>query len=423
MRRLLPALFALLLVAAACGDDDSSGGSPGATPGTAADSTTTTSVSDDTTVATTADTTSAPPAGGPVIAEGWSATVLGEGTKPVLALDASGVPGVAWLFEEIDEGFVAFASATDGWQRQDVVEGYFYGPIGLAFGAEGGPVIAYHDHQAGSFDPELGDLTVAIGDGAAWEISVARDDGHDGWDSTVAVAPDGTIHAAGIDPVQFDREDGVEHYEFVDGEWVVTAIGAPLIEYAWNVSLAVAPDGSPAMSFHDTKTLDLVFAERVGGEWVLTPVDTEGDVGSFSSLAFDAAGNPVISYASVTGQTSATVRVASRDGAGAWSIEEVADLANLEFGFLGARRVTSLALDAAGAPVVAMGDTTGVWLANRSGDGVWSVDQVVTAGDDPLGQLVSLAVDDIGTAHLAFFEVTSGPGEALDGTVLYITPS
>lgn len=32
--------------------------------------------------------------------------------------------------------------------------------------------------------------------------------------------------------------------------------------------------------------------------------------------------------------------------------------------------------------------------------------EVVTAGDRPLGQLVELALDEAGTPHLAFYEVT-----------------
>ncbi len=44
---------------------------------------------------------------------------------------------------------------------------------------------------------------------------------------------------------------------------------------------------------------------------------------------------------------------------------------------------------------------------------------IVSAGDRPLGQLVSLKLDTPGTPHLAFFEVTSaGP---LDGLVVYLT--
>lgn len=415
MRRLPLLIAALALVAVACGDDDS--GEPTMAVATTAAAPPTTPV---TAPPETSEPTTTVPQIATELSAGWEVVPLGRGVKPDLALDGGGLPGVTWLIEAM-QGFIAYADAPNDWVPEEVATGYFYGPITLAYGADGEPIIAYHDHQAPDFDPELGDLTVAFRGPGLWDISTAHDDGHDGWDSAVAVGPDGTVHAAGVDPIQFQREDGIEHYELVDGDWVVDAIGVRLVEYSWNVSLEVTPEGSPVMSYHDTTNLDLGYAERIGGEWSLTAVDEEGDVGAFSSLALDEAGRPHIAYIAFHGDESdVVVKYATRTD-GEWRIEEVISLSDVEFGHFGARRITSIAIGPAGDPAIATGDRGGVWLSTRSPDGSWASEQVAAAGANPLGQLVSLAVDASGTPHLAFSEITSAPGADLDGTVLYVS--
>ena len=404
MRRLLPisiALFAIVtFVAAACG----SGGGDGSTPPDSSAATDAPGAVDISALAAS-------------VIEGWSATAIGPGIKPALALDSAGSPAIAYLLEDRNQGFVAFAAAAGGWVPDTFIEGYFYGPIGLAFDPQDRPNIAYHDHQADNFDPDLGDLTHAIRDGSVWQITPAADDGHDGWDSTIAIGPDGVVRAAGIDPSRFGATDGVEYYELSGSDWTVTAVGSGPIDYEFNVSLAVTPDGQPALTYYDDPNADLVFASFDGSAWSLETVASEGDVGKFSSLRFDAQGRPHISFFEDSGGSSGSVLYAVRDG-DAWSVEEVGTLDNVALGMVGARRNSSLALDAAGVPHVAFSDESVVRYATRTDDG-WEVQDIVTAGDRPLGQLVSLELDAAGAPHLAFFEVTNaGP---LDGLVVYLT--
>jgi len=405
MRRLVVILAAVVLIAAACGGDDGESvvdASPTSVPATV--SAPVSSSSGDSQVST--------------VAVGWTRTSIGQGTKPSLALDADGRPAIAFLFEDVGEGFVAYASAAQAWAVEPVVEGYFYGPIGLDFDPQNRPNIAYHDHQASSFDRDLGDLTYALRDGAGWQIEAATSDGHDGWDSTIRVGPDGVVRAAGVDPAQFGRVEGVEYYELVDGVWNVEAIGSGPTEYEWNVDLQVAPDGTVGLTYFATESSDLVFASRApGGAWEIEVVTSDGDVGRFSSFEFDAGGAAHISYwAAGTGEVSYATNLS-----GVWETSSVAELANVEIGFEGARRITSLALDPEGSPVIAFSDTSGIWLARQSADGTWSSEQIVTAGDLPLGQLVSAEVDGEGTPHIAYFEVTgNGP---LSGEVVYATPA
>ena len=94
---------------------------------------------------------------------------------------------------------------------------------------------------------------------------------------------------------------------------------------------------------------DLVFASFDGASWTIETVVSDGDVGKFSSLAFDAAGRPHISFYDDLGGSSGRVLYAVRDG-DAWAIEEVGTLDDVEQGMLGTRRNSSLALDAQGVP-------------------------------------------------------------------------
>jgi len=407
--------MALTIVAAACGGADE--------PTTTA---TTQPPAAETTVATTTSTTPAPQAPPTVpvdgltatAAPGWSATRVGEGIKPVLALDSQGAPAVAFLEERLGDGFVAYAAAADDWAVDSFVEGYFYGPIGLAFDADDQPNIVWHNHEADTFQEELGTLSYAVRSGDGWNTINATDDGHDGWDSTIAIGDDGVVRAAGIDPAQFNRTDGVEYYELQGDTFVVEAIGSGPIFYEFNVGLAVAADGTPAISYYDNNDLVLKFSRRTNGAWEIATVDTEPDSGKYSDLEIDKEGRAHISYLRQTGPTTGTVRYAVEDGGGGWVIEDVGEIADLVTGFTGARRVTSLELDADGNPYIAFSDRSGIWYASRTGDG-WSVQQILTAGDLPLGQLVSLELDQTGKPHLAYFEVTSP--NPLNGVVAYLT--
>lgn len=411
-------LAVLALVAAACSNDDESASNESSTP------TSTATASDPAAPTTsTADTTTQGAMDGIVegdltftLVGGFSARSIGEGVKPDVALAPDGTPGITYLLEDLS-GFIAYADAASGWTPDQVVEGYFYGPIGLAYAPDRVPHIGYHDHQDTKFLEDKGDLTVARRDGTSWTIEAARDDGHDGWDSTIVIGPDGVVRAAGIDPEQFESTDGVEYYELVDGKWDVTAIGSGPVAYEFNVSLAVDPNGNPALTYYDTTETDLKYASRQDGTWSIETVDTGGDVGRYSSLAFDSTGNPHISYLRLEDTTTATVRYGTRTG-GTWTTADVGSLTDLRIGFTGARRVTAVAVGPDDQPTVAYSDESVVKLATSDGS-AWSQMTLVEAGDRPLGQLVSLQLSADGIPHLAIFEVTNE--SPLTGVVAYIT--
>ncbi len=412
MRKLVSLIAVLALVAAACSSSGDDASDSSTTTGAGAVSTTSVTaapVGTETTIAESQD------AGLTLTtAAGWSAAALGAGVKPAIALDNSGLPAAAWIFEAIGEGFIAYASAGEGWDVQLPLEGYFYGPIDLAFDPAGVPNIAIHDHQADTFDTELGDLVRLYRDGTDWVVDTAADDGHDGWDSTIAIGTDGVVHAAGVDPVQFGGQDGVEYYRNAGGGWEVTSIGSGPIPYQYNVGLALDPAESPSLTYYNDTDGDLIFARLNGDSWMLETVASDGDVGKYSSLAYDGQGRAAVTFFEQTGGSSGNILFATND-AGAWVLETVGELAAFSEG--NARRNSSLVFDSTGQAHVVFSDTTGVWYSVR-GDTGWETEQIVTA-DLPLGQLVSLILDGSDTPHLVLYEITSN--SPLDGTIAYLT--
>ena len=410
-RRLAGLAVALAVTAAACGGDDDNGaeagdeaGTPDAPEGDGGDGGGATLTA--------------------AVAEGWTATALGDGIKPALALDGAGAPAAVWLSEEVEGGFVDFASSTDGWAVEQVAEGYFYGPIDIAFDDQDRPNVVWHDHEDVAFDQEKGNLAYGLRDGDAWAIEPADDDGHDGWDSTLVVGEDGTVLAAGVDPAQFGRSDGVEFYErAADGTWTVTPVGSGPIDYEFNVALATSPGGNPALSWFDTEEADLTYAERIDGEWQQETVATEGDVGRYSSLAFDSQGRPHLSFFEASDTDPAGGRVLHAVRAdGQWTIEEVGTLDDFEPGMSGARRNSAIAIGPGDQVQVAFTDKAALQLATR-GDSGWATEEVLAAGDRPLGQQVSFELGDDGTPHLATYEVTGAASGGLTGVIAYLTLS
>ena len=131
----------------------------------------------------------------------------------------------------------------------------------------------------------------------------------------------------------------------------------------------------------------------------------------------DADGRFHISYFEKKSESAGVVKYATRaDADSSWEIREIDVLDRLVFGFVGARNITSIAVDSKGNPWVAYSDEKRVSIAVWDGSD-WDIDTVVDAGDRTLGQLVVMKLDSDDEPHLTYFEVTSkGP---LNGKVMY----
>lgn len=348
----------------------------------------------------------------------WTFEKVGEGIKPAIAVDADNTPHIAFLTEEIRGAAFYTTNKSGQWKTDKISEGYFYGPIDIDVTSGGTPYIAYHDHEDTGFNPQLGAGVVLSNGGGAWELTRIVDRGHDQWDADLAVEDNGNWHLAGIDPSQFGSQDGVEYITNAFGGVKVEKIGSGPQPYEFAVSIEVG-QGVVGISYFDARPADLRYAERgagPAGAWTLTTVDSAGDAGRYSSLAYDSKGAPHISYITTTGRATGTVRHAWREG-GAWKTEDVGTLDNIRAGMTGARKITAIALDADDNPHIMFTDRAVVKYASRE-NGAWSTSTVFESKSKKLGQLVEFALDGNSQPHVTFFELTSGSGP-LFGDILY----
>lgn len=216
----------------------------------------------------------------------------------------------------------------------------------------------------------------------------------------------------------------MEYYGLNDsGTWTVEDVGTGPITYKYATSIAVDPQGNPHITYYEQNDNDLALASRDASGWSIDRVDTTGDTGLFSFLLIDDNGRFHISYMEKTSDSSGVVKYATRGpNDTGWEIQEVDSLDKLTFGFIGARNITSLAIDGDGNPWIAYSDEKQLKLAVWDGS-EWRLQTVVDAGSKTLGQLVSMKLDSQDQPHIAYFQVTNkGP---LEGIVKYAmgTPS
>ena len=373
--------------------------------------------------ATTASASSAPAGTGRVDLTSdnfnWLVEEVGKGTKPAIAIAPDGTPHIAFMFESLD-GFVKAGARVDGvWDITTVADGYYYGPLDIAVGPDGVAKVAWHDHQANNFQPNLGDIELASKTADGWDFKTLGDGGHDGWDTRMIIDDNGVVHAAGIDPMEFGG-DGVEYYRVdINGDVTVEDVGSGPLTYKFAVSVDVDSAGTAYVTYYDQNSNDLILATRGDGSWSRETVDAEGNAGQFAELVIDDSDRIHISYVTQTGSDEVVVKYATRGaGESGWTITDIDTLSNIFYGFEGAREITAISIDSAGNPWIAYTDEMNLRLAVWGGS-AFRTETISTSQDRGavFGQLVSLGLDADDVAHIATFEVTAtGP---LNGNVLY----
>jgi hypothetical protein len=191
-------------------------------------------------------------------------------------------------------------------------------------------------------------------------------------------------------------------------DWVIETVdsggGAGVV--GLDTSLALY-DGKPHISYHDASNGHLKYARWTGSAWEIQTADDGGNVGGYTSLALDAAGNPYISYWDVSGDDLRMARHVGGSGGNCgtnndWWCETADDTGDVG-------RDTSLALDASGNPHISYHDATNAVLKyahklESQGEGWWSVvvDSVPVTGGH-----TSLVLDGSGQPHISYYDFTN----------------
>ena len=341
----------------------------------------------------------------------WEITTVDEnGAKPSLAVDADGTPHIAYMLEATP-GFVKHAVLDSGaWRTSTISTGYFYGPLDIQVDQQGVPHISYHNH-------DLENEAYAVLDNGQWVVQDVDHPGHDGWDNNLALDSTGAPHTVSIDPSQFGSSSGVEYATLNGGSWTVEEVGSGAVPYEFGTGIALDSRDRPHLVWFDASDKDLKYAFKDGGRWFISTVDSEGDVGRYPSLVVDKTDNPSISYYERISESEGYIKIARWDGDG-WNTERIDKLENVFPGFFGARKNSSLVLDKNDNPIVAYSDEQVVRLASWDESG-WELQTVVTAGESPLGQQVSLAIDNSGLLHLTFTDAVSKGRPGVKGNIMY----
>ena len=227
--------------------------------------------------------------------------------------------------------------------------------------------------------------------------------------------------------------------------WDCTTVDNTSTSTGQFTSIKFDVSGNPWVSYYDSTAgnLALKVASKggvTGGAactdtaWNCTTVDNTGtDTGSYTSIAFDASGNPWVSYYDIT---STSLKVASKGGVTggaactdtAWNCTTVDNQGNNVGDW------TSIAFDASGNPWVSYRDVTatGLKVANYVGSGgnctstAWNC----TTVDDPVndvGNYTSIAFDPSGNAWISYQDNTvatlrvANLGQAITSSKVYIT--
>ncbi len=172
-------------------------------------------------------------------------------------------------------------------------------------------------------------------------------------------------------------------------------------------SLALDNSGNPVISYYhfdsaDLKILHCNDPNCEGNNESITSPDTNGDVGNFTSLTLDNAGNPVVSYYDATQDNLKIMHCNDADCAGNNEIINTPDMAG-DVGLW-----TSLQLDSLGNPVVSYFDQTNENLKvlhcndpDCAGDNE-SIISPDTVGD--VGRYNSLELDSAGNPVVSYFD-------------------
>lgn len=315
----------------------------------------------------------------------WRIVTVDDDTNPAyfsVAYDAAGRPGIAYV--DAGDSGLWFAKRDDegAWRRELVYS--VFGEYVMMFTAldfiDGvRPVIAF-----GCDTPSSSDLKYAEWRDGVWTFDVVQTNFSDNEQQcSIAVDPDGNPAVAYADEQRFRfmfaRRDGTN--------WLYSVVSTNHTGF-YN-DLAFTPDGRPAVSCTG-QSGGVLYAEHDGDAWQLTLIDTNVQLSIYTSLAFSPAGEPAVSYRD---EVTNVAKVARRSG-GNWitgTLEKGGDNG----------RFSSLAYLPSGRVAISYEDAVNHDVKYAEDDGSAFVITVID-GPGTVGLFASMAVSPSGMPGIAY---------------------
>ncbi|MBC8447726.1 MAG: carboxypeptidase regulatory-like domain-containing protein [Chloroflexi bacterium] len=322
---------------------------------------------------------------------------VGEYTS--LALDADGYPHISY-YDDINGNLKYAYQDAASWHIETVDDsGVIVGEYSsLALDASGYAHISYYDAWHDLYSDNK-DLKYAYQDGSGWHIETVDREGDVGLCTSLALDGNGHPHISYYD----SAPNGDLKYAYWNGSgWHIETVDSEGNAGLYT-SLALNRNGYVHISYYycgdpwpcDVGDLMYAYQDTVG--WHVEIVDSEGDVGKYTSLALDGSGYPRISYYD---NTHGDLKYAYRDASG-WHTEIVDS-----GGWVGLD--TSLILDNDGYPHIGYNDgypASDLKYAYQDATG-WHTETVDSEGD--VGRYTSLALDKNGHPHISYYDRSNG---------------